>query len=67
MDIQDADIKADAKWRSDAISPLAWLPMAYHFASWTPEGLPGFNLGLMGVLGWVAGIQKFSAMWAATA
>jgi hypothetical protein len=44
----------------------AWFPMALHFSSST-GGLPGWNLGWMGLCGLVAGGGRAKALWAATA
>lgn len=61
----EEDQKADAKWWSEAVVPAAWFPMALHCA--LEGGLPGFNLGVMGLSGGIAGLGKFSALWQATA
>lgn len=61
----EEDAKADRKWWSDLIIASAWLPMAAHFSSNT--GLPGWNLGVMGVCGLVAGGERIAGLWGATA
>lgn len=62
---EEADRKVDAKWWMDLMIATAWLPMALHFSSST-GGLPGWNLGWMGVCGLVAGGERFRGMWRAT-
>ena len=61
----EEDQKADAKWYSDLIVPIAWLPVALHFSSET--GLSGMNLGIMGACGALAGFSRTAGLWAATA
>lgn len=63
--VLEEDQKADAKWWSEAIVPAAWFPFALHCA--LENGLPGFNTGIMGLSGGIAGLGKFAAMWQATA
>jgi hypothetical protein len=65
VSVLEEDQKADAKWWSEAVVPAAWFPMALHCA--LENGLPGFNLGIMGMSGGIAGLGKFAAMWQATA
>lgn len=65
IDTKDQDAKTDAKWWSEAIVPVAWLPMALQAS--LEAGLPGFNLGIMGVSGGLAGLGRTYALWAATA
>jgi hypothetical protein len=55
VSVLEEDQKADAKWWSEAL----------HCA--LENGLPGFNLGIMGMSGGIAGLGKFAAMWQATA
>lgn len=61
----EEDQKADAKWWADAVVPAAWFPFALHCA--LESGLPGFNLGVMGLSGGIAGLSKFVGLWQATA
>lgn len=61
------DAKKDAQWWSEFIVPLAWFPVGWHFAAWNETGFPGFNLGLMGAAGAIAGLGKTKALWDATA
>jgi hypothetical protein len=62
----DADAQFDRRWWTDAMIASAWFPMALHFSSST-GGLPGWNLGWMGLCGLVAGGGRAKALWAATA
>jgi hypothetical protein len=63
---EEEDAKVDKKWWNDLMIASAWLPMALHYSS-TSGGIPGWNLGWMGVCGLVAGGQRFQGMWQATA
>ncbi|KAF2732076.1 hypothetical protein EJ04DRAFT_514116 [Polyplosphaeria fusca] len=63
-DQDESDAKFDAKWWSDLMICSAWFPMALHFAS--AKGLPGWNLGVMGICGLVAGSTRTQALWGAT-
>lgn len=67
IDNYNADKASDAKWWNDLIIPAAWFPMGYHFAQWNEGGFPGFNLGVMGLCGGVAGWAKFKMLWDSTA
>lgn len=60
----EEDQMADAKWWSEAVVPASWFPMALHCA--LESGLPGFNLGVMGLSGGIAGLGRFAGLWAAT-
>ncbi|KAH4014490.1 hypothetical protein HBI70_177480 [Parastagonospora nodorum] len=62
----EEDKKFDGRWWTDAMIASAWLPMALHFSSAT-GGLPGWNLGWMGVCGLVAGGTRAKALWRSTA
>lgn len=62
--VLEEDQKADAKFWADAVTSLSWFPMAVNFAF--ENGVPGFNLGIMGLSGGIAGIGKFAKMWEAT-
>jgi hypothetical protein len=64
QDVEDA--KFDKKWWTEAMIASAWLPMALHFSSAT-GGVPGWNLGWMGLCGLVAGGGRMKALWAGTA
>ncbi|KAK5107527.1 hypothetical protein LTR62_001057 [Meristemomyces frigidus] len=57
--------KTDQEWWSQAVVPMAWTPMAAHCA--TEGGIPGFNVGIMGASGFMAGLGKVSDLWAKTA
>ncbi|KAF2875247.1 hypothetical protein BDV95DRAFT_515433 [Massariosphaeria phaeospora] len=61
----EEDQKVDAKWWTDFMIASAWLPMALHFSS-GKGGLPGWNLGWMGMCGLVAGSPRMSGLWAST-
>jgi len=58
------DDMIDAKWWRDLLVPCAWLPVSLHFN--LDKGLPGMNLGIMGLCGAVAGSGRMAALWAAT-
>lgn len=60
------DEKFDTRWWTDVMIASAWFPMALHFSSST-GGLPGWNLGWMGLCGLVAGSTRVKALWASTA
>jgi hypothetical protein len=62
---EEEDERTDAKWWLDLMIASAWFPMALHFSSAT-GGLPGWNLGWMGVCGLVAGSSRASGLWSAT-
>ncbi|KAF2657210.1 hypothetical protein K491DRAFT_703552 [Lophiostoma macrostomum CBS 122681] len=61
----EEDQRTDAKWWLDLMIAGAWFPMALHFSSAT-GGLPGWNLGWMGVCGLVAGGSRAGGLWSAT-
>lgn len=62
----EEDKRFDSRWWTDLIIAGAWLPMALNYSSET-GGLPGWNLGWMGVSGLVAGSARIRALWASTA
>lgn len=62
---EEEDKKVDAKWWMDLMIASAWLPMALHFSS-ANGGLPGWNVGWMGLCGLVAGGERFRGLWNAT-
>lgn len=62
----EEDQKFDKRWWTDLMIASAWLPMAYHFSS-TTGGIPGWNLGIMGACGLVAGSTRVKALWKSTA
>ena len=57
--------EADTKWWNELLVPLSWFPVGAQFS--TVGGLPGFNLGIMGACGMVAGLGRTRQLWAATA
>lgn len=57
--------EVDQKWWSELVVPLSWLPVGTQFS--VVGGVPGFNLGIMGLCGMMAGLGRTSALWAATA
>jgi len=61
----EEDKKVDAKWWMDLVIASAWLPMALHYSS-SSGGIPGWNLGWMGLCGLVAGGQRAQGLWRAT-
>ena len=60
----EEDKKADERWWNDFIVAAAWFPMAYHYSSTT--GIPGWNLGWMGLSGLIAGSSRIQGLWTAT-
>lgn len=64
--IKEEDEREDRRWWMDAIIASAWFPMALHFSDVT-GGVPGWNLGWMGVCGLVAGGERMRGLWKATA
>ncbi|KAF2270050.1 hypothetical protein CC78DRAFT_528553 [Lojkania enalia] len=60
----EEDNKFDRKWWNDLMITSAWFPMALHFSSTT--GIPGWNLGWMGLCGLVAGSSRAQTLWGAT-
>jgi hypothetical protein len=62
----EEDAKFDKRWWADLMIAGAWLPMALHYSDAT-GGVPGWNLGWMGVSGLVAGSTRMKALWANTA
>lgn len=65
VDQDEEDKKFDQRWWTDAMIAGAWLPMALHFSS-DKGGIPGWNLGWMGLCGLVAGSTRAKALWAGT-
>lgn len=61
----EEDKKFDKRWWTDFVIASAWFPMALHFSS--ESGLPGWNLGIMGACGLIAGSTRLKALWASTA
>lgn len=59
------DEREDAKWWAEAVVPMAWVPMAWQYGG--GGGIPGWNIGMMGALGGLAGLGKITALWEATA
>lgn len=62
----EEDKKFDKRWWTDLVIAGTWLPMALHFSS-ASGGIPGFNLGVMGVCGLIAGSTRTKALWDSTA
>ncbi|EUC45086.1 hypothetical protein COCMIDRAFT_96534 [Bipolaris oryzae ATCC 44560] len=62
----DEDKKFDKRWWTDFVIASAWFPMALHFSS-ANGGIPGWNLGIMGACGLIAGSTRMKALWASTA
>ncbi|KAK5131467.1 hypothetical protein LTR08_000931 [Meristemomyces frigidus] len=62
---REEDEQTDAKWWSQMVVPLSWLPVALQFSR--EGGIPGFNLGIMGACGGLAGLGKTADLWASTA
>jgi hypothetical protein len=62
---KEEDKKADEKWWSQMLIPMSWIPVAVQFSK--EGGIPGFNLGIMGACGAIAGLGRTAELWAATA
>lgn len=65
VSVREEDDKVDQKWWSQVVVPLSWLPVALQFSK--EGGIPGFNLGIMGACGAMAGLGRTAELWAATA
>lgn len=65
VNTREEDEKTDAKWWSALIVPTAWIPVATQFS--VEGGIPGFNLGIMGACGAIAGLGRTAELWNATA
>ena len=61
----EEDAKFDKRWWADLVIASAWLLMALHYSS-AEGGVPGWNLGWMGMCGMVAGSTRVKALWAST-
>lgn len=61
---EEGDRKTDERWWNDFVVAAAWFPMALHYSSTT--GLPGWNLGVMGLSGLIAGSSRIQGLWAAS-
>ncbi|KAK4545245.1 hypothetical protein LTR36_003425 [Oleoguttula mirabilis] len=62
---REEDEKSDQQWWSQMVVPMSWLPVAVQFSK--EGGIPGFNLGIMGACGGLAGLGRTADLWAATA
>ncbi|KAI1610917.1 hypothetical protein EDD37DRAFT_354144 [Exophiala viscosa] len=56
----------DRKWWNEFMTAAYWMPVAVHYSLY-PEGIKGFNMGFVGFLGMMAGLNNFRNQWAATA
>lgn len=65
VSVTEEDEQTDAKWWSELIVPLSWLPVALHASN--EDGVPGMNLGIMGACGAMAGLSRTTALWQSTA
>lgn len=63
-DLAQSVKEEDSKWWSDLVVPVSWLPVALHSGSET--GLPGMNLGIMGVCGAMAYLGRARGLWEQT-
>ncbi|KAF2203512.1 hypothetical protein GQ43DRAFT_438761 [Delitschia confertaspora ATCC 74209] len=61
----EEDRKTDSGWWREFVVAAAWFPMALHYSG--EKGIPGWNLGWLGVTGWVAGLGRTKGYWDATA
>lgn len=61
--VTEEDASVDKKWWSQLFVASSWLPMAVHYSV---EGGIGLNLGIVGLLGVMAGAETFRAQWEAT-
>lgn len=66
VSVKEEDERADKRWWMDAMIASAWFPMALHFSGAT-GGVPGWNMGWMGICGLVAGGERMRGLWGATA
>ena len=57
------DDATDRKWWSQLFVAASWWPMALHYSV---EGGIGMPLGVVGLLGAMAGAENFRSQWAAT-
>ena len=55
----------DRKWWADMLVPMSWFPVGAQFAF--EDGMPGFNLGIMGLCGLMANLRTTTQLWARTA
>ncbi|KIW60202.1 hypothetical protein PV05_00437 [Exophiala xenobiotica] len=56
----------ERKWWNEFMVATYWLPVAVHYSLY-PVGIKGFNTGLVGFFGLMAGLNNFRTQWAATA
>merc|ERR1712230_310151 len=56
----------ERKWWNEFMVATYWLPVAVHYSLY-PVGIKGFNTGLVGFFGLMAGLNNFMTQWAATA
>jgi Peroxisomal biogenesis factor 11 (PEX11) len=65
---EEAEILAqqsfDRAWWNDVFVASCWLPLCVHYS--LQDGLKGVGTGVVGLLGFMAGIQSFMAQWAKT-
>jgi Peroxisomal biogenesis factor 11 (PEX11) len=52
----------DRRWWSEVFVTSCWFPLCLHYS--LQEGLKGVNDGVVGLLGFMAGAQSFTAQWA---
>lgn len=65
IDAREEDARTDIRWWTEMLVPISWFPLALHCS--LEAGLPNFNLGIMGMSGFGAGLSKTAALWASTA
>ncbi|KAJ9644984.1 hypothetical protein H2204_001446 [Knufia peltigerae] len=56
----------DRKWWNEFMVATYWMPVAVHYSLY-PTGIKGFNSGIVGLCGLMAGLNNFRNQWAATA
>ncbi|KIW21332.1 hypothetical protein PV08_01912 [Exophiala spinifera] len=54
------------KWWAEFMVATYWMPVAVHYSLY-PTGIKGFNTGIVGLCGLMAGLKNFKTQWAATA
>lgn len=63
--VREEDLTKDVQWWLELLVPVGWTPLALHCS--LEGGLPGFNLLIMGLSGFVAGLPRAAALWRQTA
>jgi Peroxisomal biogenesis factor 11 (PEX11) len=61
---EESEQSFDRRWWSEMFVASCWLPLSLHYS--LRDGLRGMNPGAVGLLGFMAGMQSFAALWART-